>query len=52
MPNRLGLNSASRYIDEAMDPFPWHPVGLGLKLALAPYACFDPVLDGIRRRAT
>ena len=28
-----------------MDPFPWHPVGLGLKLALAPYACFDPVLE-------
>ena len=45
MPNRLGLNSESRYIDEAMDPFPWHPVDLGLKRALAPYAWFDPVLE-------
>ena len=28
-----------------MNPFPWHPVDLGLKLALAPYAWFDPVLE-------
>jgi hypothetical protein len=28
-----------------MNPFPWHPVDLGLKLALAPHAWFDPVLE-------
>jgi hypothetical protein len=31
----LGLDSASRYLFEAMNPFPWHPVDLGLKLAVA-----------------
>jgi hypothetical protein len=30
---------------EAMNPFPWPPVDLGLKLALAPRAWFDPVLE-------
>ena len=28
-----------------MNLFPWHPVDLGLKLALAPHAWFDPVLE-------
>ena len=28
-----------------MNPFPWHPVDLGLKLALAPHAWFDPILE-------
>src|SRR5882724_6819777 len=28
-----------------MNPFPWHPVDLGLKLALAPHAWFDPLLE-------
>jgi hypothetical protein len=28
-----------------MNLFPWHAVDLGLKLALAPYAWFDPVLE-------
>ena len=28
-----------------MNPFPWHPVELGLKLALAPHAWFDPLLE-------
>ena len=28
-----------------MNPFPWHPVDLGLKLALAPHAWFEPVLE-------
>jgi hypothetical protein len=28
-----------------MNLFPWHPVDLGLKLALAPYSWFDPVLE-------
>ena len=28
-----------------MNPFPWHPVDLGLKLALAPRGWFEPVLE-------
>jgi hypothetical protein len=36
---------ASRYLIEVMNLFPWHPVGLGLKLALAPPSWFDPVLE-------
>ena len=28
-----------------MNPFPWHPVDLGLKLALARHSWFDPVLE-------
>jgi hypothetical protein len=28
-----------------MHPFPWHPIDLGLKLALAPHGWFDPVLE-------
>ena len=28
-----------------MNPFPWHPIDLGLKLALAPHGWFDPVLE-------
>ena len=43
--NIVWIAGASRYIKEAMNPFPWHPVDLGLKLALAPYAWFDPVLE-------
>ena len=50
MPKRARIDSASRYIDEAMNPFPWHPVDLGLKLALVPYAWFDPVLEWQARR--
>ena len=34
-----------RYLIEAMNPFPWHPVDLGLRLALAPHAWFEPVLE-------
>jgi hypothetical protein len=28
-----------------MNPFPWHPVDPGLKLALAAHVWFDPVLE-------
>ena len=28
-----------------MSPFPWHPIELSLKLALAPCGWFDPVLE-------
>ena len=33
----------SRYPIEAMNPFPWHPVDLGLKLGAA---CLDPCVRG------
>ena len=29
----------------AESPFPWHPVDLSLKLALAPHSWFDPLLE-------
>ena len=35
-----------------MNLFPWHPVDLGLKLALVPYAWFDSVLEWYTPRAT
>ena len=41
--NRSYQGFCGRWVAES--PFPWHPVDLSLKLALAPHSWFDPLLE-------